>query len=271
MDKAMKIPKITVLMPAYNAEAYLREAVESVLRQTFGDFELIIVNDGSRDRTAEIARSFADPRIIFVDHAENAGVIARLNEGLALARGEYVARIDADDLWADPEKLAKQAAFLDARPDCGLAGTLGTAIGPDGTALYPLDYPQSDGAIRRQMLVRNCFINCSVMFRKELLKKTGAYDPAEKHAEDYGLWLRLGTVSRLANLPDRSVSYRVTPEGDSLSNNERSIRNCIALIRKHRKDYPGFLAGMAKWSLKLLALKIVGAAGFSRIKRRLKK
>ena len=266
----MRNPKITVLMPVYNAEAYIGQAIESVLSQTFSDFEFVIVNDGSKDRSADIVRLFADPRIRLIDNKENAGVIARLNEGLALTEGEYIARIDADDVWADKEKLAKQAAFLDMNRDYGMIGTLGTAIGKSGEKLYPLDYPTADAEIRKKALVKNCFINCSVMIRKSILGKSGGYDAAEKHAEDYGLWLRIGSVSKFANLPERMVSYRVTPEGDSLSNNIRSIRNSILLAKKHRRNYPSYLQAMAKWNLKLAILKLIGISKFTDIKKKIK-
>ena len=267
MDKDMKNPKATVLMPAYNAEAYIREAIESVLSQTFSDFEFLIINDGSQDSTADIVRSFHDPRIVFADNKDNAGVIARLNQGLSLALGEYIARIDSDDVWSDREKLAKQIGFLDQNPGYGLLGTLGTAIGKSGEKLFPLDFPLGDADIRKSFLIRNCFINCSAVLRKSLLEKSGGYDPSEKHAEDYGLWLRLGNVSKIANLPESMVCYRVTPEGDSLSNNIRSIRNSIMLAKKHRHSYPSYFAAMAKWHAKLLILRMIGIGRFTELKK----
>lgn len=110
------MPKISVIMPAYNAERYIREAIDSILRQTWSDFELIIIDDGSTDSTAAIIAEYTDNRIRFCPNAQNMGVAATLNRGLELACGAYIARMDADDISL-PERFAKQAAYLDAHPD----------------------------------------------------------------------------------------------------------------------------------------------------------
>ncbi len=246
-------------------------AISSVLCQTYQNFELVIVNDGSKDKSADVVREFNDPRIIFIDNKNNAGVIARLNEGLALAKSEYIARLDSDDVWTDKDKLAKQIAFLDSNPEYGLLGTLGTAVNEKATMLYPLNYPTTNEEIRKKLLIKNCFINCSVIFRKNLLKSSGNYRKEDKHAEDYSLWLRLGRISKIANLPDRTVSYRVSAQGDSISNNIRSIQNCILLIKENRKYFPSYFLGLLKWNLKLLILKTIGIRNFTKLKTDLKK
>src|SRR4051812_15533497 len=118
---ASEAPKISVLLPVYNAEPYLKEAIDSVLQQTFADFELIIINDGSKDRSADIIKSYTDKRILFIDQ-ENIGLSATLNKGIALARGEYIARQDNDDI-SRPERFRKQVTYLDAHPRTMLLGT----------------------------------------------------------------------------------------------------------------------------------------------------
>ena len=271
MDKNLKKPKVSVIMTVFNAEAYLKEALTSVFDQTFSDFEFIIINDGSTDESSQIIQTHTDPRIIFVNHVENAGTITRLNEGVRLAKGEYIARLDSDDVWSDKDKIAKQVTFLDLHHEYGLLGTLGNAIDKNGSTLYSLNYPLYDKNIRRNILIKNCFLNSSVIFRKELPKRIGVYDKEEKHAEDYGLWLRIGTISKFANLPYNGTSYRITAEGDSLSNNIRSIENCILLIKKYRNNYPSFFWGIIKWNLKLHILKIFNIDTFIKIKKFLKK
>ena len=121
MSEAVQ-PKISVVMPAYNAENYIREAIDSILAQTFRDFEFLIIDDGSTDHTVEIIRSYSDSRIRLYQNERNMGVAATLNRGLDLARGEYIARMDADDISL-PERFAKQAAYMDAHPDVAVCGS----------------------------------------------------------------------------------------------------------------------------------------------------
>ena len=116
-------PKVTVLMPVYNCEKYLRESIESILNQTFKDFEFLIINDGSSDKSAEIVESYNDNRINFVQNEKNIGLAASLNRGLDIAKGEYIARMDADDISL-PERLEKQVRFMETNPQIGICGQL---------------------------------------------------------------------------------------------------------------------------------------------------
>src|SRR5262245_60726064 len=143
------MPEITIIMPVYNGEAYLHEAIDSMLAQTCADFELLVLNDGSRDRSGEIARSYADPRVRLVENQANLGVVPTLNRGLDLARGAFIARMDADDRSL-PERLARQLAFLRAHSEVGICGTWMEAIGEG--AGYMWRYPADHERIRCALL-----------------------------------------------------------------------------------------------------------------------
>lgn len=200
-------PKISVLMPVYNGERYLQEAVESILAQTFTDLELIIVDDGSTDHTSEILTRFQDPRVRLVRNENNQGIVKSRNIGLKAARGEYIACMDADDVSL-PRRFAKQVEFLDSHPEVGVMGT-GVLV-MDSSGLRTL---------RRQIITEHqvmrwglCFftpiMHSTVMMRRKVAEEAGGYRQEMVLAEDYDLWRRLSDVTRLANLPDELVFLR---------------------------------------------------------------
>jgi len=193
-------------MPVYNAEAYLREAMESILGQTFRDFEFLIIDDGSTDGSAALIRSYADPRIRFVQNAQNLRLAATLNRGLGLARGEYIARMDADDVSL-PERFARQAAFLDAHPAVGIVGVWAWTF---GEARFKIPHPTGHERIRAKLLFDSALVHPAVMMRRSLLDAHGLRYEALGHFEDYALWQRAARLFPLANLPEYLFRYRVT-------------------------------------------------------------
>ena len=201
----MKTPRISVLMPAYNSEQYVAEAIESILNQTFADFEFIIINDGSKDNTAKIIQEYAkkDARIKFVNHTKNKGLIGVLNEGLDLARGEYIARMDSDDISLSM-RFEKQVAYMDAHPECGV---LGTWFQTFGNATNTVRHPER---IRLLNILADQHVgHPTVMMRKSVLDKYGfRYDPNYKHAEDFELLSRMVMVTEIHNLPEILLRYR---------------------------------------------------------------
>jgi glycosyltransferase involved in cell wall biosynthesis len=205
----MSPPKVSVLMPVFNGERYLRDAVASILGQTFQDFELLIINDGSRDGSREIIESLQDSRVVPVDNGENLGLIATLNKGLNLARGDYIARMDCDDL-SRPERLEKQVAFLDAHPDVALCGTWIRKFGirRDKVCRYHTD----PLLLACGLLFDSVLAHPTVMLRKRMFTDNGLfYDVAYKHAEDYELWVRASKRHRLGTVAEVLLDYRVHP------------------------------------------------------------
>lgn len=206
----MSRPRVSLLMAVYNGEAFLDEALQSVRDQSFREFEVIIVNDGSTDRTGAIIEQWRtkDSRLRVLNQAHE-GLVSALNHGLELARGEYVARMDADDVCV-PERLAAQLAFMDAHPEVGISGTwietFGT--GPRIVRKYPVEHD----AIRSALLFESVLAHPSVMMRRSMLIETGLrYDSTRTHAEDYDLWVRAAEHTNLANVPSVLLRYRLHP------------------------------------------------------------
>ena len=203
-------PAVSVVMPVYDAEAYLGLALDSILAQTFLDFELIAVDDGSRDGSRALLERCAarDPRVRVIVRP-HAGVSATLNAGLALARGALIARMDADDV-AHPERLARQVAHLRAHREIVALGTEVEVIDPQGwpirTLGVPLDHDAIDTALLRGR--GEALVHPVAMFRREALEAVGGYRGAFDHAEDIDLYLRLAERGRLANLPETLLQYR---------------------------------------------------------------
>lgn len=192
-------------MPVYNGERYLRGAIDSILSQTFRDFEFLIINDASTDGSVEIIKSYTDPRIRLVHNETNLGRCATPNKGLDLAQGEYLARMDCDDISL-PTRLEKQVKFLNAHPDVGVCGTWIKLFMGTG---YIIKYPLTHEAIKCHMLLGSQLAGASAMFRRKVfLAHHLYYDVNCKLAEDYELWTRCSNVTKLANIPEILYLYR---------------------------------------------------------------
>ncbi|NJO41926.1 MAG: glycosyltransferase [Cyanobacteria bacterium CRU_2_1] len=203
-------PMISVLMPVYNAERYLAQAIESILSQTFSDFEFLIVNDGSTDRSLDWLQHFADrdPRIRLISRP-NTGYVQALNEMLQLAQGEYIARMDADDI-ALPDRFRQQIEFLHHHPSVVCVGGAHEIVDHQGRLLTRLQLPLANAEIQREALAGHGSIchPCAMMRRSAVLA-IGGYDERLMPAEDLDLWLRLGEMGELANLPETVLKYRL--------------------------------------------------------------
>jgi glycosyltransferase involved in cell wall biosynthesis len=202
-------PKVTVLMSVYNGEKYLQEAVESILKQTFRDFEFIIINDGSTDNSSAILTHYEqiDGRIR-VCNQENRGLIASLNRGCQLAKGKYIARMDADDLSL-PERLARQVDYLETHPDVGVLGTWVEWIDENGISISKVREPTMPNTISWTLPTRNCLSHASVTMRRDVIEQVGFYNPEALHAEDYDLWTRASSITKLANIPEILLRHRI--------------------------------------------------------------
>jgi glycosyltransferase involved in cell wall biosynthesis len=201
-------PAVTVLLPVYNCPAYVGRAVESVLGQTFTDFELLVIDDGSTDATADVVRAYRDPRLRVLTQ-DNVGLAATLNRGIGLARARYIARQDADD-WSYPERLARQVAYLDAHPECGLLGTWAEIWSDESRTDRAHAHPSENVDLQYFLLLNNPFVHSSVMIRREALADVGGYatDPARQPPEDFELWSRIARRWSIANVPEFLHVYR---------------------------------------------------------------
>ncbi len=196
-------------MPVYDAEAFVAAAIDSILGQTFRDFELLILDDGSTDRSVEIIRARDDSRIRLICNERRMELIRTLNRGVELARGKYIARMDADDI-SMPERLARQVAFLEADPDVGACGTWLVTMGDREGEVWR--YPESAGDIRCRLLFDAALAHPTVCMRRDAFLRHGLrFDDAYPQAEDYQLWKRASAHFPLANLSEVLLRYRVHP------------------------------------------------------------
>lgn len=203
-------PKVTVITTVYNCEKYITQSVESILNQTYRDFEYIIVNDGSDDNTSELIKklSLTDDRIVFIDNKDNAGRVPSLNKSLEISRGKYIAIQDADD-YSLPERLEKQIAFLEKNPEYVLVGSNIIVMDENekfiSQPLRPINNPEA----KFSLLFRCTFANPSIVFRKEVIDKYGIkYEDSFIHAEDYRIISRINNFGKVYNLEDMLVKYR---------------------------------------------------------------
>jgi len=202
-------PKVTVLMPVYNGEKYLKEAIDSVLQQTFTDFELLIIEGGSKDNSLKIIQEYNDSRIrIIYQDKDKPGLAAALNQGLESAKGEYIARMDCDDI-SHHDRLQKQVNFMDANTKVGICGTWVINL-IDGKLSQVQKYPLSYDEIRVALFYATSFGHPSVMIRNSMFKENKlSYDTKFTYGEDYDLWNRCSEYFQLANLPEVLLTYRV--------------------------------------------------------------
>ena len=205
-------PKVTVLMSVYNGERFLVECIDSIVNQTFTDFEFIIINDGSTDGTGAILERYAqvDDRM-YIHHQENLGLIASLNKGCRLARGKYIARMDADDISLS-DRLAKQVHYMETHPDIGILGTWIEYIDESGKRYGQWRMPAQPGLVGWSLIFGTCLAHPTVIMRRDVLESLHFYRPEALHVEDYDLWTRASFSTKLANLPEVLLQRRKRAE-----------------------------------------------------------
>jgi glycosyltransferase involved in cell wall biosynthesis len=225
-------------MPVYNTERYLAEAVESILGQTFGDFEFLIIDDGSTDRSREILERYAtrDHRIRLTSRP-NTGYVVALNEMLGLAQGELLARMDSDDV-SRPDRFRLQVEYLERHPECLAVGSRALAIDPDGDPLaywFPAQDHEEIDAVNLAGRQGSALCHPSVMMRRSAVINLGGYLVPYTTSEDLDLWLRLAEVGRLANLEEPLVNYRCHPTNIGYSQGTRQREAAAAAVADARR------------------------------------
>lgn len=202
-------PKVSVIMNVYNGSSFLEDAIQSVLSQTFTNFELVIVNDGSTDQTGQILDIHkCNSRVVIVTNPVNKGIAASKNIAIRKSKGEYIALMDADDI-SEPDRLQKQMDYLDSHPDIGVVGAWSRVINDKGELLSEVMRPESDSVIVLWMLLRHCAMNQpTIMLRRNLVIQAGGYNEKLSVSEDYEMWTRLASITKLSNIPEYLVRYR---------------------------------------------------------------
>lgn len=246
-------PRVSVIMPVRDGAAWVANAISSVTAQDFGGFELVVVDDGSRDATPAIAAALAagDPRIRVL-RQDRLGLVTALNAAIAAARAPYLARLDADDR-ARPSRLRRQVAFMDAHPGTGLIGSFAQVIDAAGNPVGRLTPPTDPARLARVLMRTNPFVHSSVMMRTALVRRLGGYRAAFAAAEDYDLWLRLAETAGVAMLAEDLVEYRRHDASHSRREAARqafSVRlaqRCAAARRRGAPDPAAALPGPPDW------------------------
>jgi glycosyltransferase involved in cell wall biosynthesis len=213
-------PRVTVLLPVHNGEQFLQTAIDSILKQSFTDFELLLINDGSTDQTEQIIEHYKDDRITYISHKANIGLVRSLNNGIIKAKGELIARMDCDDI-AHPQRLEKQLNYLDRHQDVDVLGCQIGLINDEEEEIGDRIYPLEHHAIKLESLLDCPMPHPAVMFRKEkMVKFYFFYDRAQRFTEDYELWQRAFSTLGFANLNEKLLRYRINNSQISSQNKE---------------------------------------------------
>ncbi len=224
-------PRVTILLPVYNGDKYLGEAIDSIINQSFSDFEFLIIDDGSTDGSVKIIESYNDSRIRFVRNETNLGLIATLNKGLALARGEYVARMDQDDISL-PERLKKQVGFMNQHTDLGICGTWSKTIG-EVEKSWLTRFPVGHNEIMSHLLFNTAISHPTAMFDMKKFRSLNLnYDINAIHAEDYNLWVKASDYFNLGNVPEVLLLYRVHRQQTCQAQSKRQEQTTAAVRKK---------------------------------------
>ena len=245
---------VSILMPVYNAELYLSEAIQSMLNQTYTDFELIILDDCSTDNSAAVVHAFSDTRIVYHRNEVNSGLANNLNTGLKLAKGKYIARMDGDDISL-PHRLQTQVDFLESHPDIDLCSCAMQMFGADNQVWVRDRDPEQ---VKITMMFYSAVLHASSVFRKDVFEKNNLYYNQETFpAEDYDLWARAAFFCRMVNLPDVMYLYRMH-RAQVTSTDPRSAEKCrkiqINYLRKalpvlNKEVITGFVDGFITYKI----------------------
>jgi glycosyltransferase involved in cell wall biosynthesis len=244
---ADKTPKVSILMATYNRAAMIGPTIESIQKQTFKDWELVIPDDGSKDNTEEVVRAWQkkDARIKYIKSPVNQGISRNYNMGFALTTGEYVAMIDDDDPWCDDRKLEKQVRFLDEHPD--YVGVGGGVIVVDGAGKEQYRYykAETDEEIRNYILYSNPMANSTTMFRRAAGVRVGWYDDSIRYSGDRDFWLKMGRIGKLYNFKEYFTFYTMAGDNTSITKLRPHLKTSLAVMKRYRHDYPHYVPAFA--------------------------
>lgn len=226
--------KVSVVMPVYNGEKYLKEAIDSILNQTYTDFEFIIINDGSQDKTKDIIFSYSDRRIVYLENEVNKGIVVTLNRGIDASKGKYIARFDADDI-ADSTRLEKQVLYMESHEDVCVLGT-GMKIFGKNVMTQTRAFAINSNKLKSELLFSSCIAHPTVIIRKKTLDENKfKYDVNFAGAEDYHLWWRMANVGKIAMIDEPLHYYRIHENQitQKYTEKDKEILENFILVRMH--------------------------------------
>lgn len=256
----MKIPKISVVMPNYNCEKYIAEAIESILNQTFTDFEFIIIDDGSTDNSWNIIQEYVkkDERIIAIKNEENLKICKTLNKWIDLAKWEYIARMDSDDI-SIVDRFEKQVKFLNKNLDVWIVGWTIEIMDENWNVFSQRRYNLTDVEIRKKLFRYSPFCHPVVMIRKSILDNSWKYDENQVFAEDYDLYFKIWKYSKFANLDDILINYRMSKTNSTTTKLKQMEIKTLAIRKKAVNEYWYKMSFWDKiyWTLQYFSIYII--------------
>jgi len=250
----MKMPLVSVVMPAYNSEKYIAETIDSVLGQTYPNFEFIIVEDCPTDGTPAIIEKYAkkDRRIVIVRNPHNLGISSSRNNGIRIARGKYIMNMDHDDL-SMKGRMEAQVAYLERHPEAGIVGSSVVAIDGSGAVIGKRELPESDASIRKTLPLYAPFAHPSTMVRASAYAKAGKYDRNFEPADDYELYFRIGKGFRFANIAKPLLKHRIHRSSTTVKRMRQMSYGTLKAKMKWVKEYGGVDFGFAVSAMKQAA------------------
>jgi len=258
------MPRVSILMATYNRAGLIGKTIQSLLAQTFKDWELIVPDDGSKDNTPEVMREWQKklPQITYIRNEVNQGISKNYNSGFKVAKGEYIAMIDDDDPWCDPKKLEKQVKFLDENKDyvgCGggmivvspvrdregsQRGFVSNGVDLKHQELYRYFKPETDEQIRSKMLFGNPIANSTTIFRRSAGEKVSWYDESIRYSGDRDFWLKLGVIGKLYNFPEYFSYYTMSGSNTSIVKMRPHLKTSLEVMMRYKKNYPHYFSAL---------------------------
>ncbi len=242
MEKSL----VSIILPVYNREKHVKNAIESALNQTYKNIELIIIDDGSKDNTFNVISQFCRevPQAVILKNETNLGFVKTLNRAVSQARGKYIARLDDDDIWIDKQKIEKQINFLEDNPEYSLVGGGVIKKDKENKEITRFLLPEEDKDIRKNILISNVFAHSAVVFKKEDFQKAGGYDEEFGFFADWDLWLKIGKLGKFYNFQEFFISYLDPEQGTGRTSHDYLMRRKlvanIKLKNKYKSFYPGY-------------------------------
>lgn len=242
----MPNPRVTILMATYNRAGLIGKTIQSLLDQTFTDWELVVPDDGSKDSTPEVINEWQKklPQITYIRNEVNLGISKNYNSGFKVAKGEYIAMIDDDDPWCDPKKLEKQVKFLDENPDYVGCGGGMIIVNTNHQELYRYLKPETDSQIRGKILFSNPMANSTTIFRCSAGERVGWYDESQRYSGDRDFWLKLGTIGKLYNFPEYFSYYTMSGSNTSIVKMRPHLKASLNIMRRYKKNYPNYFSAL---------------------------
>ena len=245
------MPKVSVVISVYNGETYLKECIDSILNQTYRDFEFIVLNNGSTDHTPKILDRYTDPRLQII-HQGNLGISRSLNRGINLSQGDLIVRLDADDLSL-PNRLERQVAFMDQNPNVVLCGSRFQEMLGDKISSQKVPFIEKDATIRKTLSCFNPFAHSTIIFRKKTFLEAGGYNDRFKYSQDYDLWMRMLKQGHAGMLKDELSIIRLTQHSFSNQYNRKQKLEGLLIRWSAFREFGGSPVKTLCYSLKTLA------------------